>query len=89
MSEVKPATLNIVILFRAEDVSLLLHQGAELPVEVVLRCIKPMSPGGIYTFLRTFPCTGHFKQTAEPLTDKQVLLSSWLASLQPTAEALE
>lgn len=89
MSEVKVATLNIVIVFRADAFSLLLHQGAKISVEGVLRCTKPTSPGGICMFLSTFPCTGDFKQAAEHLTDKQVLLSSWSASLQPTAEALE
>lgn len=87
MSEIKLPILSIVILFRADEVSLLLHQGVEFPVEDVLRCTKPTSPGGMYIFLHTFPCTGHFKQTAEHLTDKQVLHSSRSAWLQPTAEA--
>lgn len=58
-------------------------------MEDVLRCTKPTSPGGLYIFLHTFPCTGHFKQTAEHLTDKQVLHSSRSAWLQPVAEAPE
>lgn len=83
---------SIVILFGADEVSCLLHQGVKLLVEGVLRCTKPTSTGGIYIFLCSsapFLAQATSKQTAEHLTDKQVSLSSRAASLQPMAKALQ